>query len=165
VSSFLETLAAVDVVCFDKTGTLTHGSMSLEAVAVGDRMCARDGDTLLDQYGELVHPRDDHRFRMLLTVVSLCSECEIEDEGEPKQEPRLSGSATENADPDLRRQRRSGARLRASKGQQSIGVAKLNADVSSFLTEAQYSFSSDGTFRRGSGAQNASSRALLLVTR
>ena len=93
----LETLAAVDVVCFDKTGTLTHGSMSLEAVAVGDRMCARDGDTLLDQYGELVHPRDDHRFRMLLTVVSLCSECEIEDEGEPKQEPRLSGSATENA--------------------------------------------------------------------
>jgi hypothetical protein len=30
------------------------------------------------------------------------------------------------------------------------------------LTEPKYSFSSDATFRRGSGAQNASSRAFAL---
>jgi P-type Ca2+ transporter type 2C len=84
----LETLAAVDVVCFDKTGTLTHGSMSLEALAIGDRMCRRQDDALVDQHGVTARPQDDHRFRMLLSVVTLCSEAEIEER---------DGSATENA--------------------------------------------------------------------
>ena len=93
----IETLAAVDVVCFDKTGTLTHGSMSLEAVALGDRICRRHGDALLDQDDAVLRPQDDHRFRMLLSVVSLCSETEIEPREEPDAPHRLTGSATENA--------------------------------------------------------------------
>jgi len=93
----LETLAGVDVVCFDKTGTLTHGSMSLDALAMADRMCRRHGDVLIDQHAKLVYPRDDERFRLLLSVVSLCSESEIEEEEEQTRQNRLSGSATENA--------------------------------------------------------------------
>jgi Ca2+-transporting ATPase len=90
----LETLAAVDVICFDKTGTLTHGSMSLEALAIGDRMCCRQGDALVDQRDAVARPQDDHRLRMLLTIVSLCSEAEID---ERDGQTRLSGSATECA--------------------------------------------------------------------
>jgi len=93
----IETLAAVDVVCFDKTGTLTHGSMSLDAVALGDRMCGRHGGVLLDQHEAVLRPQDDHRFRMLLSIVSLCSETEIEESDEQTQQIRLNGSATENA--------------------------------------------------------------------
>ena len=93
----LETLAAVDVVCFDKTGTLTHGSMSLDALALGDRICRRQGDVLLDQHEAVVRQQDDHRFRMLLSIVSLCSETEIAEREEQALQTRLSGSATENA--------------------------------------------------------------------
>jgi P-type Ca2+ transporter type 2C len=75
----IETLAAVDIVCFDKTGTLTYGSMSLDAVAVGDRMRRRHDDALLDEDETRLHPKDDERFRMLPSVVSLCSETEIEE--------------------------------------------------------------------------------------
>jgi Ca2+-transporting ATPase len=93
----VETLAAVDVVCFDKTGTLTHGSMSLEAVAVGDRIGRRNGDALVDQRERSLDPRDDRRFGILLSVVSLCSECEIEEGDQQTRRHRLSGSATESA--------------------------------------------------------------------
>jgi Ca2+-transporting ATPase len=90
----LETLAAVDVVCFDKTGTLTHGSMSLEVVTIGDRICRGQRNGLVDQNAVIARPEQDHRFRMLLLVGSLCSETEIE---ERDGQIRLSGSATENA--------------------------------------------------------------------
>jgi Ca2+-transporting ATPase len=90
----LETLAAVDVVCFDKTGTLTHGSMSLEALAIGGRKCRRQSGRLLDQNAAIATAHEDQRLRMLLSIVSLCSETEIAEIGGQKQ---LSGSATENA--------------------------------------------------------------------
>jgi P-type Ca2+ transporter type 2C len=90
----LETLAAVDIVCFDKTGTLTHGSMSLEVVTLGDRICRGQRNGLVDQNGVIARPGEDHRFRMLLLVGSLCSGTDIE---ERNGQVRLSGSATENA--------------------------------------------------------------------
>ena len=90
----LETLATVDVVCFDKTGTLTHGSMSLDALAMGKRMWRHHGGAFLDEHGAAIRPQDDQRLRMLLSIVSLCSETEIDRDGEVI---RLSGSATENA--------------------------------------------------------------------
>ena len=90
----LETLATVDVVCFDKTGTLTHGSMSLDALAMGERMWRRHGGAFLDVHGAAVRPQDDQRLRILLWIVSLCSETEIDRE---REVIRLSGSATENA--------------------------------------------------------------------
>ncbi|MBH5397558.1 cation-transporting P-type ATPase [Bradyrhizobium sp. CNPSo 4010] len=90
----LETLASVDVVCFDKTGTLTHGSMSLEAVAIGDRVCGRQENGLVDQSGLVARPEQDRRLRMLLLVGALCSETEVE---ERDGQTQLSGSATEIA--------------------------------------------------------------------
>lgn len=90
----LETLASVDVVCFDKTGTLTHGSMSLEVVAIGDRVCGRRENGLVDQSGLVARPEQDRRLRMLLLVGALCSETEVEDRDGKMQ---LSGSATEIA--------------------------------------------------------------------
>lgn len=90
----LETLASVDVVCFDKTGTLTHGSMSLGVVAIGDRVCGRQENGLVDQNGLVARPEQDRRLRMLLLVGALCSETEIEGRGGQMQ---LSGSATEIA--------------------------------------------------------------------
>jgi P-type Ca2+ transporter type 2C len=90
----IETLAAVNVICFDKTGTLTHGSMSLEQVAVGDTIChRRDGVFVRQQTAavDAVRLSQDVRLRRLLTVVSLCSETEIADDGV------LAGTATENA--------------------------------------------------------------------
>jgi Ca2+-transporting ATPase len=90
----LETLAAVDVICFDKTGTLTHGSMSLEMVAMADRICCGQRDNLVDRNGITARLQDDHCFRMLLSVGALCSETEID---ERDGNSRLIGSATENA--------------------------------------------------------------------
>lgn len=90
----LETLASVDVVCFDKTGTLTHGSMSLGVVAVGDRVCGRQENGLVDQNGLVARPEQDRRLRMLLLVGALCSETEVEERDGQMQ---LSGSATEIA--------------------------------------------------------------------
>jgi Ca2+-transporting ATPase len=87
----VETLAAVNVICFDKTGTLTRGSMSLEQVAVGDTICHRCNGAFVDRENAPVQLRQDLRLRQLLTVVSLCSETEIE-EGAV-----LAGTATENA--------------------------------------------------------------------
>jgi P-type Ca2+ transporter type 2C len=89
----VETLAAVNVICFDKTGTLTHGSMSLEQVAVGDTICRRRDGVFVHHETAAVEVRfsEDLRLRRLLTVVSLCSETEIEQDGV------LAGTATENA--------------------------------------------------------------------
>jgi Ca2+-transporting ATPase len=86
----VETLAAIDVICFDKTGTLTHGSMSLEQVAAGNRICHRRDGIFVQETGP-VQLSEDLRLRRLLTVVSLCSETEIEEGGV------LAGTATENA--------------------------------------------------------------------
>jgi Ca2+-transporting ATPase len=90
----IETLAAVRVVCFDKTGTLTFGRMSVDAVAVGERIYRRKGDALIDRGGAVAAPAADDRLRNLLSVGCLCSESELEE-----QEGRivLNGSATENA--------------------------------------------------------------------
>jgi Ca2+-transporting ATPase len=87
----VETLAAVNVICFDKTGTLTHGSMSLEQVAVGNSVCHRRDGVFVHQETSPVRLSQDLRLRRLLTVVSLCSETEIEEGGV------LAGTATENA--------------------------------------------------------------------
>lgn len=87
----VETLAAVNVICFDKTGTLTHGSMSLEHVAVGNTICVRRDGAFVDRENAPVQLGQDVRLRQLLTVMSLCSETEIE-EGAV-----LAGTPTENA--------------------------------------------------------------------
>jgi P-type Ca2+ transporter type 2C len=87
----VETLAAVNVICFDKTGTLTHGSMSLEEVAVGNWVCHRRDGVFVHQETGPVRLSEDLRLRRLLTVVSLCSETEVEEGGV------LAGTATENA--------------------------------------------------------------------
>lgn len=90
----VETLAAVDVICFDKTGTLTRGSMSLEQVVVGDTICRRRDGAFVDRENAPVRLHRDLRLRKLLTVVSLCSETDIEDSG---GRSALAGTATENA--------------------------------------------------------------------
>jgi Ca2+-transporting ATPase len=87
----VETLAAVNVICFDKTGTLTHGSMSLEQIAVGNTICHRRDGVFVHQETGRFQLSEDLRLRRLLTVVSLCSETEIEECGV------LAGTATENA--------------------------------------------------------------------
>ena len=87
----VESLAAVNVICFDKTGTLTHGSMSLEQAAVGNMIYLRRDGGFVDQEDAPVQLRQDLRLRQLLTVVSLCSETEIE------ADAVLAGTPTENA--------------------------------------------------------------------
>jgi P-type Ca2+ transporter type 2C len=90
----LETLAAVNVICFDKTGTLTHDSMSVEAIAVGGRICRPKHGVFLDRDGVAVRQQEDARLQNLLSVAGLCSETDIE---ERDGRNVLSGSATENA--------------------------------------------------------------------
>ncbi|HKD29297.1 MAG TPA: HAD-IC family P-type ATPase [Xanthobacteraceae bacterium] len=90
----VETLAAVNVICFDKTGTLTHGSMSLEQIAVGKSVWHRCNGAFVGQDNSPVQLHRDFRLHQLLTVVSLCSETDIEGRGGRSM---LSGTATENA--------------------------------------------------------------------
>jgi P-type Ca2+ transporter type 2C len=90
----IETLAAVNVICFDKTGTLTQGSMSVEQVAAGDATWHRCGRVFVDRGNAPVRLHRDLRLQKLLTVVSLCSETEIE---ESDGRDVLTGTATENA--------------------------------------------------------------------
>jgi P-type Ca2+ transporter type 2C len=90
----VETLAAVNVICFDKTGTLTHGSMSLEQIAVGRSIWHRCNGVFVDHDNTPVQLQRDFRLRQLLTVVSLCSETDIDERGGTNN---LSGTPTENA--------------------------------------------------------------------
>jgi Ca2+-transporting ATPase len=90
----VETLAAVNVICFDKTGTLTHGSMSLEQIAVGRSIWHRCNGVFVDHDNAPVQLQRDFRLRQLLSVVSLCSETDIEERG---GHHNLSGTPTENA--------------------------------------------------------------------
>jgi P-type Ca2+ transporter type 2C len=90
----IETLAAVNVICFDKTGTLTHGSMSLEQIAVGRSIWHRCNGVFVDHDNTPVQLQQDFRLRQLLTVVSLCSETDIDERG---GQNNLSGTPTENA--------------------------------------------------------------------
>src|SRR5262249_51546912 len=90
----VETLAAVNVICFDKTGTLTHGSMSLEQIAVGNSIWHRCSGVFVDQNSAPVQLHRDYRLRQLLTVVSLCSETDVEERGGGNV---LNGTPTENA--------------------------------------------------------------------
>jgi P-type Ca2+ transporter type 2C len=90
----VETLAAVNVICFDKTGTLTHGSMSLEQIAVGRSIWHRCNGVFVDHDNTPLQLHRDSRLRQLLTVVSLCSETDIDDRDGQNS---LSGTPTENA--------------------------------------------------------------------
>jgi P-type Ca2+ transporter type 2C len=90
----VETLAAVNVICFDKTGTLTHGSMSLEQIAVGHSMWHRCSGAFVGQDSAPVQLHRDFRLRQLLTVVSLCSETDVEQRAGRNV---LNGTPTENA--------------------------------------------------------------------
>jgi magnesium-transporting ATPase (P-type) len=74
-------LAGVAVVSL-ATGTLLEAGAIMAVVALNGVI------------GFTTESRADHRLRMLLSVVSLCSETEIDDCDGRK---RLSGSATENA--------------------------------------------------------------------
>jgi Ca2+-transporting ATPase len=75
----VETLGSVQVLCLDKTGTLTENSMAVQRVVLGDG----GGDGAPSQRTEVG--------RRLLEAVSLCSEVEIQPDGQ------LQGSATELA--------------------------------------------------------------------
>jgi P-type Ca2+ transporter type 2C len=90
----VETFAAVNVICFDKTGTLTHGSMSLEQIAVGRSIWQRCNGVFVDHDNAPVQLQDDFRLRQLLTVVSLCSETDIDERGGHNV---VNGTPTENA--------------------------------------------------------------------
>src|SRR5215471_7424613 len=88
----IETLAAVNVICFDKTGTLTHGTMSLDSVAMGDRLWrCRDG-TLSN--GDVLPDREGNQVRLMLSMVSLCSDAEVR---RVDRRIEVSGSCTEAA--------------------------------------------------------------------
>jgi P-type Ca2+ transporter type 2C len=88
----IETLASVDVICFDKTGTLTHGTMSLDSVAMGQRIWrCRDG-VLSDR--DAVADSESKQLHLMLSMVSLCSDAEI---GRVDQRIEVSGSSTEAA--------------------------------------------------------------------
>jgi P-type Ca2+ transporter type 2C len=90
----LETLAAVNVICFDKTGTLTQGSMSAQAIGLGDTIWRGRRNNLLDENGHPLRPEREHRLQRLLLIGVLCSDTELEG---GKGDVRLVGSATENA--------------------------------------------------------------------
>jgi P-type Ca2+ transporter type 2C len=90
----VETLAAVNVICFDKTGTLTHGSMSLEQIAVGHSIWRRRNGAFVNEDNASVRLHRDFRLDQLLTVVSLCSETDVEERGGRNV---LNGTPTENA--------------------------------------------------------------------
>jgi P-type Ca2+ transporter type 2C len=90
----VETLAAVNVICFDKTGTLTHGSMSLEQIAVGSSIWHRCSGAFVGQDNAPVQLHRDFRLCQLLTIVSLCSETDVEERGGRNV---LNGTPTENA--------------------------------------------------------------------
>jgi P-type Ca2+ transporter type 2C len=90
----VETLATVNVICFDKTGTLTHGSMSVEQIVVGDSIWHRCNGAFVDSDNAPVQLHRDFRLRQFLTIVSLCSEADIEERGGGNV---LSGTPTENA--------------------------------------------------------------------
>ena len=72
------------------------GSMmlSVEAIAVGSRICRPKNDAFVDRDGVAVRQEEDARLQKLLSVASLCSETEIE---ERDGRNVLNGSATENA--------------------------------------------------------------------
>jgi Ca2+-transporting ATPase len=88
----IETLAAVNVICFDKTGTLTHGTMSLDSVAMGDRLWrCRDG---ILSIGDVLPDSKSNQLPLMLSMVSLCSDTEV---CRVDQRIEVSGSSTEVA--------------------------------------------------------------------
>jgi Ca2+-transporting ATPase len=90
----IETLAATDVICFDKTGTLTHGTMALDSAAIGDRLWRRAGNIWLDPHDKAAPHSDQLRLEQMLSIVSLCSDAEVDPE---RQHFEATQSSTETA--------------------------------------------------------------------
>ncbi|MFO8153332.1 cation-translocating P-type ATPase [Thioalkalivibrio sp.] len=89
----VETLGALQVLCLDKTGTLTENRMTaVSAHVAGQRLSVggspREGEAAVIDFTE------QPDLRRLLEIATLCSETEVQGEGE---EPWLEGSPTESA--------------------------------------------------------------------
>ncbi len=88
----IETLASVNVICFDKTGTLTHGTMSLDSVAIGNRIW-RSRDGALIEIDGAPESGTEPSLARLLSIMSLCSDAKLCRSG---QRIEINGSSTES---------------------------------------------------------------------
>ena len=124
----VETLGSVQVFCMDKTGTLTMNRMTVVAAHSGGQpMDVVEGKFQID--GEQLEPLAREELVRLMQVMSLCSEVEISGDAE---NPRLEGSATEQALVHMARD--SGIDVVALRKEYPIGRVRYRAEGRPYMS-------------------------------